>query len=104
MQDQEKEILLNIAWGNFVPEAMDLAELKARGLVTENPTGEPDIFSTSFKQYLNQLSTEQFQSNSPQKRDKIGKHSWWEMASDVAAKALGTALEKAVEVAAGKYF
>lgn len=103
LRDYEKEALLNIAWGNSVSEAIDLREMKAIGLVSANQIGQLDIFSESFKQYLNQLSTGQFQTTVTHKGED-GRHSWWDTASDVAAKALGTALEKAIEVAAGKYF
>lgn len=96
LDERELEILIEIAKGKDVPESAAVSELEKMSLVTRLDAKRLKPFSSSFSLFVLGAAKQGAGRTTGNDTDH---RKWWEAASDVAAKAIGTAIEKAIELA-----
>jgi hypothetical protein len=100
LNEKQRDVLIDVANGSSVSDTFETNELSAMALVTKDHAGRWKVFSSSFKHFVLQAAGKENAERAPEHREDAHKK-WWDVASDVAAKAIGTALEKAIEAAVG---
>jgi hypothetical protein len=98
--ERQKEILFEIVEERSVSDDAQIQELVARGVLLRTNGNDLSLFSSLFATYVRQIA-EVKRTNRPDATAEKSK--WWDVAIEVAGKAIGTALEKTIEMAAGRY-